>query len=93
MPRKKVNIAIPKLKEHADKVLEDLGVNCSPEEFIQEYKKQFAEEYAKYENGWKRVILEQKSGKGTPPAPETYLKLAYNNAIARYKKTKIARAE
>lgn len=86
MPRKKVNIAIPKLKEHADKVLTDLGVDCSPEEFIKEYKKQFSDEYTKYENGWKRVTAEQKSGKGTPPAPEKYFKLAYNNAIARYKK-------
>lgn len=79
MPRNKVNIAIPKLKEHADKV----GVNCSPEEFIQEYKKQFAEEYARYENGWKRVTVEKKSGKGTPPAPETYLKLAYNKCYCK----------
>jgi hypothetical protein len=26
MSRKKVNIAIPKLKQHADKVLADLGI-------------------------------------------------------------------
>lgn len=29
MSRKKVNIAIPKLKQHSDKVLADLNYNCT----------------------------------------------------------------
>lgn len=86
MSRRKVNIAIPKLKQYADKVLCDLGFNCSCTEFIEEYKKQFQEEYLKYKQGYERVLLQQKVGKGTPPSPEKYLMLAYNNAIARHKK-------
>ena len=49
MTRKKVNIAIPKLKQHADKVLADFGFNCTVNEFTEEYKKQFLDEYEKYE--------------------------------------------
>lgn len=86
MSRKKVKIAIPKLKQHADKVLTDLNYECTKIEFITEYKKQYPEEYARYERGYYRVIKEQKSGKGTPPAPKKYFELAYNNAMARYKK-------
>ena len=41
MPRKKVKIAIPKLKEHADKVLSDLGHYYTSVEFVEEYKKQY----------------------------------------------------
>lgn len=89
MSRKKVNIAIPKLKQHADKVLADLGFNCTVNEFSQEYKKQFLDEYATYERGYNRVLQEQKVGKGTSPAPEKYLKLAYNNAVVRHKKEQV----
>ena len=86
MSRTKVNIAIPKLKLHADKVLSDLKFNCTDSEFLEEYKKQFLDEYERYVRGYNAVIKQQKSGKGTPPAPEKYFKLAYNNAIARHKK-------
>lgn len=86
MSRKKVHIAIPKLKQHADKILADVGFDCTIYEFSNEYKKQYSEEYRKYENGYNRVLKEQKSGKGTPPNPEKYLQLAYNNACARHKK-------
>lgn len=86
MSRKKVNIAIPKLKQHSDKVLADLNYNCTVDEFIQEYKNQFSEEYERYERGYNRVIKEQKIGKGTPPMPIKYFALAYNNAVARYNK-------
>ncbi|WMJ22666.1 hypothetical protein RBG61_11800 [Paludicola sp. MB14-C6] len=86
MSRNKINIAIPKLKQHADKVLCDLGFNCSTIEFVDEYKKQFREEYLKYEHGYNSVLRQQKAGKGTPPSPEKYLALAYNNAVARHKK-------
>lgn len=86
MSRKKVNIAIPKLKQHADKVLADLGFICTPDEFMDEYKRQFGDEYKKYERGYSEVLQQQKTGKGTPPAPDKYLKLAYNNAVARHKK-------
>lgn len=86
MSRTKVNIAIPKLKEHADKVLANLGFNCTSDEFSEEYKKQFLDEYEKYVRGYDEVLKQQKSGKGTPPAPEKYLKLAYNNAVARHRK-------
>ncbi|MDD3416899.1 MAG: hypothetical protein PHY47_23385 [Lachnospiraceae bacterium] len=89
MSRAKVNIAIPKLKQHADKVLSDLGFNCSESEFIQEYKNQFLNEYEKYERGYNGVIKTQKSGKGTPPAPEKYFKLAYHNAVERHKKEQL----
>lgn len=86
MSRKKVNIAIPKLKQHSDKVLADLNFSCTSNEFIQEYKRQFLEEYERYERGYNLVIKEQKIGKGTPPAPIKYFTLAYNNAVARHKK-------
>lgn len=86
MTRKKVDIAIPKLKQHADKVLSDLGFDCTVNEFSDEYKKQFADEYGKYERGYNEVLTQQKNGKGTPPAPEKYLALAYNNAVERHKK-------
>lgn len=86
MSRKKVNIAIPKLKQHADKVLADFGFNCTVNEFTEEYKKQFLDEYEKYERGYNGVLRQQKNGKGTPPSPEKYLKLAYNNAVERHKK-------
>lgn len=89
MPRKKVNIAIPKLKQHADKVLADLGFSCTVNEFVEEYKKQFLDEYEKYECGYNEALQQQKTGKGTPPAPEKYLKLAYNNAIERHKKEQV----
>lgn len=89
MPRKKVHIAIPKLKQHADKVLADLEFECTANEFSKEYKKQFLEEYQKYERGYKRVLQEQKTGKGTPPAPDKYLQLAYNNAMERHKKEQV----
>jgi hypothetical protein len=89
MSRTKVNIAIPKLKQHADKVLADLGFNCTPDEFSEEYKKQYLDEYEKYVRGYNEVLKQQKSGKGTPPAPEKYLKLAYNNAVARHKKEQV----
>lgn len=74
------------MKEHADKVLSALGHDCTSAEFVEEYKRQYPDEYAKYVSGWNRVIKEQKSGKGTPPAPDKYFQLAYNNAITRYKK-------
>ena len=89
MSRKKVNIAIPKLKQHADKVLADLEFNCTVNEFSEEYKKQFIDEYKKYERGYKEILQQHKTGKGTPPAPEKYLKLAYNNAVERHKKEQI----
>ncbi len=86
MSRKKVNIAIPRLKQHADTILETLGFDCTADEFIIEYKKQFIDEYEKYKYGYNEVSKQQNRGKGTPPAPEKYLKLAYNNAIRRHKK-------
>ncbi len=89
MPRKKINIAIPKLKLHSDKVLADLGFSCTVNEFLEEYKKQFLDEYEKYARGYNEVLKQQNSGKGTPPAPEKYLKLAYNNAVARHKKEQV----
>lgn len=89
MSRKKVNIAIPKLKQHADKVLADLEFNCTANEFSEEYKKQFLDEYKKYERGYSEVLQQQKNGKGTPPTPEKYLILAYNNAVKRHKKEQV----
>lgn len=86
MTRKAIKIAIPKLKQHADKVLADLDYNCTAEEFKEEYKKQFLEEYEKYEHGYNEVIKMKNHGKGTPPALEVYLKNAYNNAMMRRKK-------
>ena len=70
MSRNKIKIAIPKLKQHADKVLADLGVNCTVNEFVEEYKKQLLDEYTKYERGYNELLKQKKSGKGMPPAPE-----------------------
>lgn len=87
MPRKKVNIAIRKLKQQTDKILSDLGSGCTFNEFSEEYKKQFPEEYLKYVKKYSEISKQQKSTKGTPPAPEQYLKNAFNNAVVRNKKT------
>lgn len=89
MSREKVNIAIPKLKQHADKVLADLGFDCTVNEFAEEYKKQFSDEYEKYAHGYNEALKQQKGGKGTPPAPEKYLMLAFNNAVERHKKEQV----
>nr|WP_294484699.1 hypothetical protein [uncultured Anaerosporobacter sp.] len=57
MSRTKINIVMPKLKQHADKVLADLGFACSEMEFIQECKNQFLSEYEKSEREYNGVII------------------------------------